>query len=82
VLGVGPFRDDGGHLDSHAEFIPCDEDEYEKQPDREPVYIYVNEMREADARSRERSELEELLGSLMILGVLVSFEKAKPHVKR
>jgi hypothetical protein len=21
VLGVGPFRDDGGHLDSHAEFI-------------------------------------------------------------
>lgn len=78
----GTLRDDGGHLDGQAEFIPGDEDEYDKQPDREPVYIYVNEEREADARSRERSELEELLGNLMILGVLVSFEKAKPHVKR
>jgi len=76
----GTLRDDGGHLDGHAEFIPGGEDEFEEQPDTEPVYIYVNE--EADARSRERSELEELLGNLMILGVLVSFEKAKPHVKR
>jgi hypothetical protein len=77
----GTLRDDGGHLDGQAEFIPGDEDEHDNQPDREPVYIYVNEEREADARSLERSELEELLGNLMILGVLVSFEKAKPHVK-
>ncbi|MET0604623.1 MAG: hypothetical protein ABW167_21760 [Baekduia sp.] len=74
----GTLRDDGGHLDGQAEFIPGDEDEY----DNEPVYIYANEQREADARSRERSELEELLGNLMILGVLVAFEKAEPHVKR
>lgn len=83
----GTLRDDGGHLDGHAEFIPGDEDEYEKQPDREPVYIYVNEEREADTRSRERSEpeeLAELLANLIRLGVFVfaSFQKANPHVKR
>jgi hypothetical protein len=43
----GTLRDDGGHLDGQAEFIPGDEDEYEWEPNREPVDIYVNEEREA-----------------------------------
>ena len=77
----GTLRDDEGHLSGHAEFIPGDDDDdWESTP--EPVYIYVNEDRDSQPRSKERSELEELLGNLIILGVLVAFEKAKPHVRK
>jgi|tagenome__1003787_1003787.scaffolds.fasta_scaffold20431752_1 hypothetical protein len=76
----GTLRDDGGHLDGQAEFIPSVEDEYDKQPEREPVFIYVSEEREADARAREDAELEERLRNLAFLCVLVV--KATPHVKR
>lgn len=74
----GTLRDDEGHLSGHAEFIPG-EDEDADDWDREPVYIYVSE--DEHSRERGRTEMEELLGNLVILGVLVAFEKAKPHVK-
>ena len=76
----GTLRDDEGHLSGHAEFIPGrDEDTDDWDP--EPVYIYVSDDGHSRQRSAERTEMEELLGNLVILGVLVAFEKAKPHVK-
>ena len=90
----GRSRDDDGASSSNL-FVPgskgvkaqakirdIDEDEADLLTDSKPVFIYVTDERASDTRARERSELEELLGNLMVLGVLVALEKAKPHVKQ
>ena len=90
----GRSRDDDGTSSSNL-FVPgskgvkaqakirdIDEDEAALLAGSEPVFIYVTDERASDTQVRERSELEEALGTLMVLGVLVAVLKAKPHVKR
>ena len=46
----------------------------------DPVYIYITDVDDADSEDEEASELERLLGALVVLGVILAIERAKPHV--
>lgn len=57
-----------------------DVDEDDDDSVTDPVYIYVTDVDDAESEDEEPSELERLLGALVVLGVILAVEKAKPHV--
>jgi hypothetical protein len=61
---------------------PIDEDEADSPTDSPPVFAFVTDEYALDSRAKESSKREELLGALVLLGVIVALEKAKPHVKQ
>lgn len=75
------FDDDTNGLVGHAELFDPVKDEAEPPSDPSPVFVYIDDGRATEAQAREPSEVEKLLGNLLLLGVLVAVEKAKPHVK-
>lgn len=75
------FDDDTNGLVGHAELFEPVKDQAEPPTDPSPVFVYIDDGHEYEAQAREPSEVEKLLGSLLLLGVLVAVEKAKPHVK-
>ncbi|MEV7961765.1 hypothetical protein [Oerskovia paurometabola] len=76
------LRDDERHLSGQAEFIPGVDDQGSGRREPETVYIYVNDGYGERQGTQGRSELEELLGNLVILGILVAVERAKPRVTK
>lgn len=76
------FDDDTNELVGHAELFEPERHHAGSQANPDPVYIYVTENGASDGRAQERTKAEDLLGNLIVLGVLVAFEKATPHVKK
>jgi hypothetical protein len=75
--------DSQGHLVDHGTFFPDDENEADSDTNPPPVFIYVTSEDASDSRANEPSELEELLGVLvLIFGAIKAAEKAAPYVKR
>ena len=75
------FDDETNELVGHAElFEPEDDYGAGYAPDPEPVYIYVDDDREA--QREEDNEVADALAALAILGVIVAAQKAAPHVKK
>lgn len=75
------FDDDTNELVGHAElFTPPEHDE--PQPEPSPVFVYLDDGYRSETEAREPSETEKILGQLLLLGIVVAVEKAKPHVLR
>jgi len=75
-----PLTRDAENNLGHVTLSDVDDDEDDSLAD--PVYIYVADVDDADSDDEEVSELERLLGTLVVLGFIVAVEKAKPHVAR
>jgi hypothetical protein len=75
------FDDDTNELVGHAELFEPVQDAAEAPTEPSPVFVYIDDRYEYEARVREPSEAEKLVGNLLLLGVLIAVEKAKPHVK-
>lgn len=73
--------DDTNGLVGHAELFAPAEDDAEPPTEPSPVFVYIDDGPDYEAEAREPSEVEKLLGSLLLLGVLVAVDKAKPHVQ-
>lgn len=71
---LSPLTRDGDNHLGQVTLRDIDEDEEEDdwQTDPEP----------SDPSAEEQSELEELVGALVVLGVIAAAQKAAPHVKR
>ena len=76
----GLTRDPDTNKLGHAEIFLKDENEADSLTESPPVFVNVNEYA-SDSRARERSELGELLGALILLGAIKAAEKAAPHLK-
>jgi hypothetical protein len=77
----GPTRDPDTKKLVHPEFFLNGENKEDAPTESPPVFVNGNEYA-PDSRARERSELAELLGFLVLLGAIKAAEKAAPHLKR
>jgi len=75
-------REDGTNRLGQVTLSPIEADEADSVTDSPPVLVYVVDERASDSRAKELSELEELLGNLVLLGAIWAAEKAAPHLKR
>lgn len=75
-----PLTRDGEKKLGQVTLSDIDGDEVHTSTDPKPLYMIVTDDEASARESRERAELEALLGALMALGVLIAVEKAKPHV--
>lgn len=71
-------REDATNRLGQVTLTPIEEDE----ADSPPVFVYVIDESASDSRAKERSEFEELLANLVLLGAIKAVETAAPHLKR
>ncbi|WP_440065583.1 hypothetical protein [Streptosporangium sp. OZ121] len=77
----GLTRDSDTNKLGHAEIFLKDESQEDVPAESPPVFVNTNEYA-PDSRAQERSELEALLGVLVLLVAVKAAEKAAPHLKR
>jgi hypothetical protein len=75
------FDDETNGLVGHAELFAPAEGDAAPPTEPSPVFVYIDDGPNYEVEAREPSEVEKLLGSLLLLGVLVAVERAKPHVQ-
>lgn len=70
------FDDETNELVGHAELFKSAED----QPVAEPVYMNVDNDRSSS--QEDETQVEDVLGALAVLGIILAAQRAAPHLKR
>jgi hypothetical protein len=75
------FDDETNALVGHAELFEPAEGEYVGSVmDAQPVYINVDNDRSSS--QEDKAQLQDVLGALAVLGIIVAAQRAAPHLKR